>query len=648
MEKKKNGTSVLAVLALLVFTGIVSYVKIWDQDTWWHLKAGQVIVSSSTLPREDSFSHTKNGEEWINDEWLGDYLLFSIFKKHGISGLQALVCVFSVFIAFILYQTALRLGANGLISAPLIAAAVLAARVRLTTRPELFSILFICSFFFLINRILTYDEMKSKEERQPPGKPRLRIEFFMIPVFQVMWVNIHPGAPFAFALLFCAIAAAAAAFVIRKKPDSGIHPAISASTMRALGLTFVLTILFTAVNPYGIHGITGPLEFAGNNAFLKHIAEWAPIPWREMFSLHGPPGHLAITFFLIVGIAAFAVGFRSGRINIFHILIFALTAYMALRSQRFIATFSLLAAPVAAAYLTPVFGKIIEKPPIKISFTVILIVALGFAGYAFGPRSPRFIWGRGINERFYPDRAIDFIRSNDFAGNMYNTYALGGPLIWGLYPEHRVFADGRVPLYGNDFYMDIIDFEGNPSVERWNEMQERFGLTFAVIKRERIATADAILKGAGSWSLVFWDSFVMIFAKNIPEHEKTIEENGYIMISPYSALDAARRWEQLSESEKKLLIAELGRNVEQNPRSIQAILSLAFISFIEHDHERAMKMALHGIEIDPRQARLHGLLGEIYLLQNRKKLAISEFRKASKLLPDVELYKTRIRDIAGK
>jgi tetratricopeptide (TPR) repeat protein len=42
-----------------------------------------------------------------------------------------------------------------------------------------------------------------------------------------------------------------------------------------------------------------------------------------------------------------------------------------------------------------------------------------------------------------PDGAASFIQSHRLAGRLFNSYEDGGYLIWRLWPEHRVFIDGR-------------------------------------------------------------------------------------------------------------------------------------------------------------------------------------------------------------
>ena len=56
-------------------------------------------------------------------------------------------------------------------------------------------------------------------------------------------------------------------------------------------------------------------------------------------------------------------------------------------------------------------------------------------------------WGNAFQLRAaewrYPAGAADFLLAHHVAGPIFNTYEYGGYLIWRLWPEQRVFIDGR-------------------------------------------------------------------------------------------------------------------------------------------------------------------------------------------------------------
>ena len=49
-------------------------------DFWWHLKMGEIILSSGSIPRTDIFSYTAAGKTFIVQNWLSEILLFLIYK----------------------------------------------------------------------------------------------------------------------------------------------------------------------------------------------------------------------------------------------------------------------------------------------------------------------------------------------------------------------------------------------------------------------------------------------------------------------------------------------------------------------------------------------------------------------------------------
>lgn len=641
------------MVCLLALVAFITYVKVWETDTWWHLEAGELMAAASRgeggaaqqLPETDPFSHTREGAEWINDEWLGDYYLYAIYDKFGLKGLQVFVSLMSALIFCALFYAGRRAGGDPLLLAPLLAVAAFASRIRLTPRPEIFTLLLAASFFYLLSRILSIgyspaggtdsggDDAEPADGEAMREKRRIAIVVIMIPVLQALWANFHPGAPLGIVMVFCAIAAAAAAVLINTKAGSAVQPEVSSANMRRLGYILIACIFAILLNPYGTHALVAPLELSGNMVFMKHIAEWAPVPFDEYFRAGGgAAGRFAVPFFFAAGLLAFAAGYK--RINIFHVFLFLLTSYMALRARRFMALFAMFAAPVAAAHLSVFAPALLRNKIFRALAVLTIIVAFPLAAYYYGYKDPRFDWGGGIDKRYYPASAIEFIRSEDFQGNMYNTFGLGGPLIHGLYPEHKVFIDGRVPVYGPDLYARVIEFEQAPDADAWNRMQDEFGLTFAVIRSDRPATGQAILRGRGPWYLVYWDRTAHIYAKDTPAHRELIDKNLYEMTDSHVALDRAYAWKKMPDRDRKKVLAELERSLSLSPENLTALRALSYIYYVEGMDEKALETARRGIGVNDRIAGLYAVAGEIQYRNGDKREALESFRKAASIRPE--------------
>ncbi len=656
-KTKEDNPGRIALYCLLALVAFITYVKVWETDTWWHIKSGEIIAAtaqqepeSRQLPQTDPFSHTREGAKWVNDEWMGDYYLYAVYNKYGVKGLQILVSAISVLIFCVLFFAGSRAGGDPLLLAPLLAVAAFASRIRLTPRPELFSLLFASAFFYLITRITTAKSSAvhkvAGDSDAPAGDPeqrRIVIVMIMIPVMQALWVNFHPGAPLGIVLVFFAVVAAAAAVVINTKTGSTLQPELTSGNMRRLGYILVAVLFAILLNPYGTHGLVAPLEFSGNIVFLKHIAEWAPVPWREYFTTGaGAAGRFAVPFFLAAGIVSFTAGRR--RLNIFHLLLFCLTAYMSLRSRRFIAMFAMFAAPIVAVHLSAAAGGLLCNKTFRALAAGLIIFTFTSAGYFLSYKDHKFVWGTGINESFYPESAIEFIKNNRFEGNMYNTFGLGGPLIFGLYPEHKVFIDGRVPVYGPELYSRVIAFEQAPTPEEWNKMQSEYGLTFAVIRSDRPATGQAIIRGKGPWFLVYWDTVVQIYAKDTPAQHALIADNIYTMTDSHTALDRAYAWKKTPQREKVIVRGELERSLSLSPDNLTALRALAYIYYVEGLDSKALETALRGIEVNDRIAGLHAVAGEIYHRRGERRAALEAFGKAAAIRPEYKNIVDRIKE----
>src|ERR1019366_2134047 len=55
-----------------------------DPDLWWHLRNGQIIWNTHTLPSTDTFSFTALGHPWVAHEWLAEMTLYAEYRYGGV------------------------------------------------------------------------------------------------------------------------------------------------------------------------------------------------------------------------------------------------------------------------------------------------------------------------------------------------------------------------------------------------------------------------------------------------------------------------------------------------------------------------------------------------------------------------------------
>src|SRR6185369_17864618 len=92
------------VLLAMVFVLAVRQSVSIDPDLWWHLKAGQQIIDTRSIPHTDDYSFTKQGSEWVAHEWLSELFMAAIYKLTGLTGLVTIFSPIVVVALWLVYR----------------------------------------------------------------------------------------------------------------------------------------------------------------------------------------------------------------------------------------------------------------------------------------------------------------------------------------------------------------------------------------------------------------------------------------------------------------------------------------------------------------------------------------------------------------
>ena len=141
-----------AVLIWLFATGQGWSVLLADGDTGWHIRNGEQIIDTRSVPHCDPFSFGSAGHPWFSWEWLSDVLFAALFRIGGLEGRRGL-----------LRNRPRRIGigalpAHGLaiggvcIALPLTLLAVGASSVHYLARPHVIGLLFFAVVAWIIDR----------------------------------------------------------------------------------------------------------------------------------------------------------------------------------------------------------------------------------------------------------------------------------------------------------------------------------------------------------------------------------------------------------------------------------------------------------------------------------------------------------------
>ena len=169
-------------LALLTPSKLLS-----DCDTGFHIKYGEFILNTFSIPKHDLFSSITPPIHYIDFEWLSQVIMAFV---HRVSGLTGIVIFFSFLIAFVYYLLfkILRKEKGNIVVAVFITLLVMAASsIHWLARPHIFSMLVLIIWYYILDLY------------QYKGKNYL----YLLPLMMFIWVNLH-GA-FLLGLILCGI-----------------------------------------------------------------------------------------------------------------------------------------------------------------------------------------------------------------------------------------------------------------------------------------------------------------------------------------------------------------------------------------------------------------------------------------------------------
>jgi hypothetical protein len=267
------------------------------------------------------------------------------------------------------------------------------------------------------------------------------------------------------------------------------------------------------IKPNGARLYSYPFETLKSNAMMKYISEW----WSPNFH---EPMFLPLAILIFATCAALALGRKQVRLR--DLVLLWATGIAALRSGRNVPFFGLVAIPLLAQHSwdwisNQRWGQWLTRPEnhdvkqgaaIKIALNVLLfvVVPLGMAA----TRVSRSVSDQTtFNWQGLPAAATDFVRSQKLPQPIYNEYGWGGYLIWRLYPEYRVYIDGRADVYGDAFLEEfLMVHSGEP---QWHEPLDRYGIQTVMIKPD--AALASLLKLQPGWQKVFEDPQAIIFTR---------------------------------------------------------------------------------------------------------------------------------------
>jgi hypothetical protein len=155
-------------------------------------------------------------------------------------------------------------------------------------------------------------------------------------------------------------------------------------------------------------------------------------------------------------------------------------------------------------------------------------LALGCMAYAQGSQGTSFRFS--ADESSLPKGAADFILAHHITGPMLNNYHQGGYLIWKLWPQERVFIDGRAlneTAFIDADRMQTADSKGGEDPSR---LLNDYGIEvilmsgFEFVSGTPYALVPALAAMPQTeWKLVYQDYISVVFMRHPPSDVKPMD-----------------------------------------------------------------------------------------------------------------------------
>lgn len=461
-----------------------------DTDLWWHLKAGQYIIRTGTVPTRDFMTFTFRGHAWTDHEWLSEVIMYGLFR---LGGLWALIVFFALVITAtfgLVYAAMRQKGIYPMLAAFVTAVAFMCSSGSWGPRIQMLSLFFLALYSLILNRYV-----------QRPSR-RLLIA---LPAVMLLWANIHGGFVLGLVLV--------AAFLVGEWLNGRTgRRNLDGTQLRDLGVALVASFVITIANPHTYRLLLYPLTFILPNAYTNIIQESA-----------SPNFHLPVMMIfealLLVLVASLAVA--RPRINWTNLLVLVGFTHLALSQVRNVPVWAVVVSPLVAMYLSQ--AGLALRPGLmtltsrqsaltrrKAIINTVLVVLILVTYVSVGARYVNAQALARTERTGFPVGAVRYMSDHRLPSRVFVSYSWGGYLLWHLFPRYRDYMDSRADtLFNNRILRDYVTMYG--AGPGWRSTLQRYRIQDVLI--ERGAPLAQILALDPRWRLAYRDQESVLYIR---------------------------------------------------------------------------------------------------------------------------------------
>ena len=368
-----------------------------DPDFGWHLRTGEMLLTSG-IPKTDPFSYTMPSFPWVDHGRLSDELIYRLYSWGGM-GLTAMVFG-AIAVGAVMIAIPMRLWKWAIVPM-LLGTGVFLTRAGI--RPQVEDWLGLA----IVMRMLRNDFLGKKAR-------------WLVVILFYFWANFHGG--FGVGLMVLGLGV-------------GFNWIAKKANTRDLLMVF-LAVLVTLLTPYGINLWWEIWLTISDSTLRGSIAEWQPFFVRA-----------DLGYWLVAALVGAVVSVEYKKIPVWEIVVMVVLFGMGMSSLRYMPLFVLAGTPMVAAFIEEIYRKVMTNEAARLRAVWFYKRLLAISALVFwvdvGLVISKTFTGRWID---YPVNAVEFLRRENYPGEVFSSYGWGGFLIWKL-PEKKVFIDGRMPSW---------------------------------------------------------------------------------------------------------------------------------------------------------------------------------------------------------
>ncbi|MGB5218290.1 MAG: hypothetical protein WBN66_08320 [Smithella sp.] len=466
-------------LNLYIIFVIVFNKGLADYDLWGYLSFGRIFWEEGFFPYHDVFAYTPTKPVWIYHEWLTGVFFFGLIQYLGPASLQLLRYILAILTIYLIYETALKKGANRLYALIVLIVSVLIISFGyVPVRAQIFT------FFFFILTLYMLESSKKTGNRNI---------LMWLPPIQILWCNFHGGFVAGLGLIF-----------LYALGESITHKKIAFSYLQ----WGIIASLATLINPYGIQYWLYTLYAVALPR--PEITEWYSVVKALKSNIHIFP----VSLFLIMSVIILLLSVFRKKKDITELLVIAVVIYLGMSHIRHEVLFGLVLGAYMPLYLTEYAGqwKVQEKSfkSLAVVFTIFFFCSLSF--YLYSAKeihlSPTFKFA--VTADYYPTKAIAWMKERNIKGNILPHFEWGEYLMWSCYPDCRVAMDGRYEnVYTDTVQKEYFDFLHGR--DGGHIFLQKYPHDIVLLKSGTKTTL--LMKQAKDWHVVYSDQTSVVFMK---------------------------------------------------------------------------------------------------------------------------------------